>query len=85
LPRAIAERVGTVRKAENRSRSELVREALQAYFALTAKFPEEEATPTERRAIERGRRAVARGEFVTLERFLDELEADPGQPAAKRP
>ena len=84
LPRTMADRVEAVRKAEHRTRSELVREALRTYFALSAYFPEEEATPAELRAIERGRRAVARGQYVTLNQLLYELEPDRRRPRAKR-
>jgi metal-responsive CopG/Arc/MetJ family transcriptional regulator len=84
LPRTMAERVEAVRKAEHRTRSELVREALRTYFALSAQFPEEEATPAELRAIERGRRAVARGQYVTLNQLLHELEPHRRGPGTKR-
>jgi CopG family transcriptional regulator / antitoxin EndoAI len=84
LPRAMAERVEALRKAENRTRSELVREALRTYFAIAARFPEEEATPAELRALARGRRAVARGEYVTLDQLLHDLEPHRRTARAKR-
>jgi Arc/MetJ-type ribon-helix-helix transcriptional regulator len=84
LPRAMADQVERVRKAEHRTRSELVREALRTYFAIAARFPEEEATPTELRALQRGRRAVARGEYVTLNQLLDELEPHRRRAGTKR-
>ncbi len=84
LPRAMAERVETLRKAEQRTRSELVREALRTYFAIAARFPEEEATPAELRALARGRRAVARGEYVTLGQLLHDLEPHRRPARAKR-
>ena len=84
LPRAMAERVETLRKAEQRTRSELVREALRTYFAIAARFPEEEATPAELRALARGRRAVARGEYVTLDHLLHDLEPHRRRPSTKR-
>src|SRR5712692_1976089 len=74
LPRAMAERVETLRKAEQRTRSELVREALRTYFAIAARFPEEEATPAELRDLARGRRAVARGEYVTVFQLVNDRE-----------
>src|SRR5713226_4982083 len=61
LPRAMADRVETLRKAEQRTRSELVREALRTDFAIAGRFPEEEATPAELRALARGRRPVPGG------------------------
>jgi predicted transcriptional regulator len=66
--------VERLKKAEHRTRSELVREALRTYFALAARFPEEKATPAETRALERGRRAITRGEYVTLGQLERELD-----------
>ena len=73
LPRAMAAKVEKVRKAEQRTRSELVREALRTYFELASRFPEAEATPAETRALDRGRKQVARGEYVTLDQLHREL------------
>jgi predicted transcriptional regulator len=53
-------------QAENRTRSELVREALRTYIAIR-QFPEEAPTPAELRAIRRGRAAYERGDYVTLD------------------
>jgi predicted transcriptional regulator len=57
-------------EVEQRNRSALVREALQLYFTFSATAPAYTPTPAELRAIERGRRAIARGEYLTL----DELQ-----------
>jgi predicted transcriptional regulator len=65
--------VERLKKVEHRTRSELVREALRTYFALRAKFPEEEPTPADIRAIREGRQELGRGETVPLERVLREL------------
>ena len=70
LPAAMVEEVERTRHVEHRTRSELVREALRTYFAMN-RLPEEGPTPEEIRALRRGRAAVARGDFVTL----DELSA----------
>lgn len=64
LPPTMIREVETVRKAEHRTRSELVREALRTYFEMRRSY-----TPTraELRAIERGRIALQRGEYVTFD------------------
>jgi len=53
-----------VRKVESRTRSELVREALRAYFA--SRYPVVTPTKAELAAIRRGRAAFVRGDFVSL-------------------
>ncbi|MBI2371748.1 MAG: ribbon-helix-helix protein, CopG family [Deltaproteobacteria bacterium] len=74
LPAAMIRKVEEVRKAEHRTRSELVREALRNYFFLSdRRFPEVTASPAELRAIRRGRAAYARGDYVTLDQLLHEL------------
>jgi predicted transcriptional regulator len=72
LPPAMIQAVETVRKLEHRTRSELLREALRTHFA-SRRFPEVMATPSEVRAIERGRAEIKRGDYVTLEQLLHEL------------
>jgi len=49
-----------------RSQSAVVRDALQLYFRLR-KIGQEQPTAEERAAIEEGRGAYGRGEFVTLD------------------
>ena len=46
LPPAMAEQVERTMRAENRTRSELVREALRTYIAIR-QFPVETPTPAE--------------------------------------
>ena len=65
--------VERLKKLEHRTRSELVREALRNYFALRAKFQEEEPTAADLRAINEGRREHARGETIPLQKALREL------------
>ena len=65
-----------VRKAEQRTYSELVREALRTYFAMS-RFPVETPTKPELATIKRGRIAVARGEFVNFDELLDDLATVP--------
>jgi len=71
LPPAMLAQLERVRKAEHRTRSELLREALRTYFSI--RVPEIAATPAELRAIRRGRAAVGRGDYVTLDQLRDEL------------
>jgi Arc/MetJ-type ribon-helix-helix transcriptional regulator len=73
LPCEMMEQVEAIRKAEHRTRSELVREALRTYFALATHFPEMQATPAEIRALARARLEFERGETVSLTRYLNEL------------
>jgi metal-responsive CopG/Arc/MetJ family transcriptional regulator len=49
-------------RAEQRTRSELILEALRTYIAVR-QFPEETPTPAELRAIRRGRAAYERGDY----------------------
>jgi len=58
-------------KAENRTRSELIREALRAYFSRR-RFPEEVPTAAELRAIRRGEAAIRRGDYITLDEIRRE-------------
>jgi predicted transcriptional regulator len=64
LPAAMIREVEVVRKAEHRTRSELIREALRTYFTMRRTYT---PTASELRAIERGRAAVRRGEYVTVD------------------
>jgi CopG family transcriptional regulator/antitoxin EndoAI len=66
LPPGMVALVEKTRRAEHRTRSELIREALRTYIAIR-QFPEETPTPAELRAIRRGRAAYARGDYVTLD------------------
>ena len=74
LPPAMLAELERVRKAEHRTRSELLREALRTYFS--SRFPEAMPTVAELRAIRRGRAAVARGDQMTLDDLRHELGAD---------
>jgi Arc/MetJ-type ribon-helix-helix transcriptional regulator len=68
LPQEMIEKVEKVRKAEHRTRSELVREALRVYFA--DRFPIVAASAAELRALRRGRAEHKRGDYVTLDQLL---------------
>ncbi|MBV8358877.1 MAG: ribbon-helix-helix protein, CopG family [Deltaproteobacteria bacterium] len=67
LPREMLKKLEAARQVEHRSRSALVREALQLYFTTSPTAPSYTPTPAELRTIERGRRAIARGEYLTLD------------------
>ena len=71
LPPEIVEEVEIARKAERRTRSELVREALRYYLARAVVV---QATPEEEEAILRGRAQAARGEVITLTEIRNDLE-----------
>src|SRR5579863_5343424 len=77
LPPAMVRLFERVRKAESRTRSELVREALRVYFER--RYPAVVATKAEVAALRRGRAAFRRGDAVSLNQFLHDLE-----PAARR-
>jgi metal-responsive CopG/Arc/MetJ family transcriptional regulator len=62
-----------VRKAESRTRSELVREALRTYIA--DRFPVVTPSVEDIRALRRSRREHARGQFVNLDDLLHALDA----------
>ncbi len=73
LPPAMVRDVDRVRKAESRTRSELVREALRRYFS--GGFPAVTPTTTELTAIRRARAEIKAGKFVTLEQLLNGVGA----------
>ena len=81
LPAEMIKEVEKVRKAEHRTRSELVREALRVYFS--SRFPVVTASPAELRALRRGRREHARGEYVTLDR-LSHAMGSPARPVGRK-
>ena len=73
LPEAMAEQVEKARKAEHRTRSELVREALHAY--LNKRVQVVAASKAELASIRRGRAEIEQGEYVTLDELLHDLAA----------
>ena len=82
LPREMLKRIELVRRAENRSRSELVRDAINIYLARP--LPHEPASRSEIAALKRARREYERGETITLADYLDAMEAGARQGRAKR-
>jgi predicted transcriptional regulator len=69
-----------VRTSEDRSRSEIVDEALRWY---SRRIPVETPTPEEVAAIEEGRAAIKRGEYVSFEQLVHDLDLDRRQAGAK--
>lgn len=80
LPEAMIVELDRARAREERSRSEIVRDALRWYFR---RVPVENPTSSELEAIEEGRAAVERGDYVTFGQLLHDLDADCRQPGAK--
>lgn len=80
LPPEMAEKVEKTMKAEQRTRSELVREALRRYISFP-RFLEESPPASELRAMRRGWAAYERGDFVTL----DDLQSEPRRPLPRHP
>jgi len=72
LDPAMAREVERVRKAEHRTSSELWREAMRAYLRARTR-PEYAPTAAEKRAIARGRAAIAQGDYYTLDEFRNIL------------
>jgi Arc/MetJ-type ribon-helix-helix transcriptional regulator len=68
LPSKVRSQVDRAAKRSKRSRSEVVREALQLYFKLHG-IAAEEPTVDERKAIAEGERAYGRGAFISLEEW----------------
>ena len=81
LPPTMVDEFEKVRKAENRTRSELVREALRTYFSQ--RFPEVTATKSELAAIRRGRAQIRRGDYVTLDQLAHVLDTPPRKASRK--
>lgn len=73
--------VEKVRRAEHRTRSELIREALRAYF--DGRYPSVSASKAERASIRRGRAELRRGDYVTYDQLLDVLDATDRPPRRK--
>jgi len=70
----MAREIEKAMKAEHRTRSELVREALRVYLRV---LPTEQPTASEVRAHRRGAAAYKRGEFVTLGEYRNGMDRSP--------
>ncbi len=73
LPPGMARQMEQVQKAEHRTRSELLREAWRQYFA--SRYGTYAPTRAELAAIRKGRAEIQRGQFVTLDQLLHEMDA----------
>lgn len=82
LPPEMLRQFEVVRKAEARTRSELVREALRAYFE--SRYPAERPTKADLAALRRGRAAFRQGDTVSLDQFLHDVESPTRRSSAKR-
>ncbi|MBI4589623.1 MAG: ribbon-helix-helix protein, CopG family [Candidatus Rokubacteria bacterium] len=83
LPPAMIREVEKVRKAEHRTRSELIREALRVYLNRVRTLPVYTPTTRELREIEKGRAAMRRGEYYTLDEFFRALDGSRRQARRK--
>jgi Arc/MetJ-type ribon-helix-helix transcriptional regulator len=59
-------------RVELRNRSELMREALRYYLS---RIPTDEASPAELAAFTRGKREIARGDYVTLTQLKHDMDS----------
>jgi len=85
-PPKMMQQLERTQKVEQRTRSELVREALRLYLGSRERrafeqwfdrIPWVKPTAEEMRAIERGRREIERGDYVTLDQLKRELDRPP--------
>ena len=70
-----------VRNEENRTRSELTREALRQY--IESRCPTAKATKAGAAAIRNGRAAIKRGDYRSLAELINEQELPTHKPANK--
>ena len=86
LPPAMSQAVEKASRTEQRTRSEIVRDALRLYFnpelALRiARLPVATPTARELRELEKGRAAMRRGKYFTLDEFRAWLLERPAKKA----
>ena len=72
LPPAMAKQMEQVQKQENRTRSELLREAWRQYFE--SRYPLYTPTKSETAAIRKGRAEIKQGKFLNLDQLLHGLD-----------
>jgi predicted transcriptional regulator len=75
LPEHVVRAADEVAAQSGRSRSDVIRDALE-WHVRVQDLPAEEPTPDERAALATGRAQHARGEFVSLDEIRRELAAD---------
>ena len=78
----MAKQIEKVQKEENRTRSELVREAWRHYFE--SRYASVQPTKAELAAIRKGRGQIRRGQFVTLQQLLHDLDTPDRKAGRKR-
>jgi len=83
VPPAMAKQMEKVQQEENRTRSELLREAWRQYF--DSRYGFYTPTKTEAAAIRKGRAAIKRGEYVTLKQLFHELDNPRRKASPKSP
>ena len=82
VPPAMVRQMERVQKEENRTRSELLREAWRVYFdsrSLSSYMP----TQAERAAIAKGRADIKAGRFITLDTLIHDMEPGDFKPSRK--
>lgn len=79
----MAKQMERVQKEENRTRSELLREAWRQYFE--SRYPVYQATKAELAAIRKGRAEIKRGDYVTLDELHHDLDTPRSQASRKKP
>ena len=76
LPEETVRELDALAKSKHCSRAEVVQEAVDriVWQARIAAIPEEDPTPDEGAAIARARAEFARGEYVSLEELLRDMD-----------
>ena len=82
LQPAMLQQLERVPEEENRTRSELMREALRQY--IESRYPIAKATKAELAAIRSGRAAIKRGDYRSLNDLINELEPPTHKTGQKR-
>ena len=78
----MAKQVQRAMKAEQRTRSELVREALRMYLSARV-MPAVALSRSEAQAHRRGIAAYKRGDYITLGEYIDGMDRRPHRPRKK--
>jgi metal-responsive CopG/Arc/MetJ family transcriptional regulator len=81
LPQEELAALDRIRKRDNLTRSQALREAIRRYVSQSPdrEIPIEDALPDEIEAIEEGQAEIARGEYVLLDDLKHELDRPPKQ------
>jgi metal-responsive CopG/Arc/MetJ family transcriptional regulator len=81
LPQEELAALDRIRKRDNLTRSQALREAIRRYVLQSSdrEIPIEDALPDEIEAIEEGQAEIARGEYVLLDDLKHELDRPPKQ------